>query len=307
MLTVVLATVLLRAGADATGYLNAAIGIGGVAGALVSGLLVLRRNLAGPLLAGAGVLAAGALLLGFADLLVIAMAAIVMASAGHLVLEVVAATLMQRVTTDAVRGRAVGALMTVETLAEGAGSFLLPVLVTGIGGAVVLGSLALLMVVAAVVGLLLIGRSATRAHTPFEATIARVARLPLFAGASGASLEAALERLVAVPVRAGETVIRQGEAADRFYIIEAGAFSVTQQTADGGVAELRRLAPGDVFGELGLLTSSPRSATVTATSEGLVLALDGPAFQALVSGAASIRGRLLHLYDGPPAATIAVP
>ncbi len=307
VLTVVLATDILRAGADATGYLNAAIGIGGVAGAVASGLLVLRRNLAGPLLAGAGVLAAGALLLGFADLLVVAMAAIVMASAGHLVLEVVAATLMQRVTTDAVRGRAVGALMTVETVAEGLGSFLLPVLVTGIGGVVVLGSLAVLMVAAALAGLLLIGRSATRAQTPFEATIAQVAELPLFAGASGASLEAALERLVAVPVRAGETVIRQGEAADRFYIIESGTFSVTQEGTDGSVTELRRLAPGDVFGELGLLTSSPRSATVTATGDGLVLALDGPAFQALVSGAASIRGRLLHLYDGPPAATIAVP
>ena len=102
-------------------------------------------------------------------------------------------------------------------------------LVTGIGAAVVLGSLAVLMVAAAFAGLLLIGRSATRAHTPFESTIARVAELPLFAGASGASLEAALERLVAVPVRAGETVIRQGEAADRFYIIESGTFSVTQE------------------------------------------------------------------------------
>jgi predicted MFS family arabinose efflux permease len=307
VLTVVLATDILRAGADATGYLNAAIGVGGVAGALASGLLVLRRNLAAPLLAGAGVLAAGALLLGFANILVIAMAAIVLASAGHLVLEVVAATLMQRVTTDAVRGRAVGALMTVETLAEGLGSFLLPVLVTGIGAAVVLGSLALLMVAAALAGLVLIGRAATRAHTPFEATIARVAQLPLFAGASGASLESALERLVAVPVRTGETVIRQGEAADRFYIIESGTFSVTQEAADGSVTELRRLAPGDVFGELGLLNAAPRSASVTATSDGLVLALDGPAFGALVSGAASIRGRLLHLYDAPPAATIAVP
>jgi MFS family permease len=307
VLTVVLATDILRAGADATGYLNAAIGVGGVAGALASGLLVLRRNLAGPLLAGAAVLAAGALLLGFANILVIAMAAIVLASAGHLVLEVVAATLMQRVTTDAVRGRAVGALMTVETLAEGLGSFLLPVLVTGIGAAVVLGSLALLMVAAALAGLVLIGRAVTRAHTPFEATIARVAQLPLFAGASGASLESALERLVAVPVRTGETVIRQGEAADRFYIIESGTFSVTQEAADGSVTELRRLAPGDVFGELGLLNAAPRSASVTATSDGLVLALDGPAFGALVSGAASIRGRLLHLYDAPPAATIAVP
>jgi predicted MFS family arabinose efflux permease len=307
VLTVVLATDILQAGADATGYLNAAIGIGGVAGAVVSGVLVLRRNLAGALLAGAGVLALGSLALGFADVLVVAMGAIVLISAGHLVLEVLAATLMQRVTTDAVRGRTVGALMTVETLAEGVGSFLLPVLAIGIGAAAVLGTLAALMVAAALAGLVMIGRAATRAPTPFESTIARVAQLPLFAGATGSSLEAALDRLVPIPIAAGQVVIRQGEAADRFYIIESGDFVVTQVAADGSPRELRTLVADDVFGELGLLRGAPRSATVTAATDGLLLALDGPSFLAMVSGAASIRGRLLDLYDPSPAATIAVP
>ena len=307
VLTVVLATDILQAGADATGYLNAAIGIGGVAGALVSGVLVLRRNLAGALLAGAAVLALGSLALGFADALVVAMGAIVLISAGHLVLEVLAATLMQRVTTDAVRGRTVGALMTVETLAEGVGSFLLPVLAIGIGAAAVLGTLAALMVAAALAGLVMVGRAATRALTPFESTIARVAQLPLFAGATGSSVEAALDRLVPIPVAASQAVVRQGEAADRFYIIESGTFVVTQVAADGSTRELRTLAADDVFGELGLLRGAPRSATVTAVTDGLVLALDGPSFLAMVSGAASIRGRLLDLYDASPAATIAVP
>lgn len=307
VLTVVLATDILRAGADATGYLNAAIGIGGVAGAVVSGVLVLRRNLASALLAGAGVLALGSLALGFADALVVAMGAIVLISAGHLVLEVLAATLMQRVTTDAVRGRAVGALMTVETLAEGVGSFLLPVLAIGTGTAAVLGTLAALMVAAALAGLVMVGRAATREPTPFESTITRVAQLPLFAGATGSSLEAALDRLVPIPVGAGQAVVRQGEAADRFYIIESGTFVVTQDAADGSTREIRTLAADDVFGELGLLRGAPRSATVTAATDGLVLALDGPSFLAMVSGAASIRGRLLDLYDPSPAATIAVP
>jgi hypothetical protein len=48
------------------------------------------------------------------------------------------------------------------------------------------------------------------------------------------------------------------------------------------------------------------SATVSARTDGLVLALDGPTFLAMVSGAASIRGRLLNLYGPSPAATIAV-
>ena len=299
VLTVVLATDILRAGADATGYLNAAIGIGGVAGAVASGLLVLRRNLAGPLLAGALVLAGGAFVLGYANSLVVAMLAIVLISGGHLILEVVAATLLQRVTTDAVRGRAIGGLVTVETLAEGVGSFLLPVLVTSLGAAAVLGSGTVLMVVAGVVGLVLVGSAATRPPSAFDDTIARVAQLPLFAGVTGASLEGALDRLVASTVAAGDAVVRQGEPADRFYIIESGSFTVTQIGANGETRELRTLGAGDVFGELGLLNAAPRSATVTAVTDGVVLALDGAQFLEMVSGAASIRGRLLQLYDQP--------
>ena len=297
VLTVVLATDILQAGADATGYLNAAIGIGGVVGAVASGLLVLRRNQAAPLLVGVVVLAAGAFVLGLSTTLVVAMLAIVLISGGHLVLEVIAATLLQRVTTDAVRGRAVGALMTVETLAEGAGSFLLPVLVTSIGAAAVLGSGSVLMIVAGVIGLVLVGRAATRAPSAFEATIARVAQLPLFVGVSAASLEAALDRLAVVSVAAGEFVVRQGEPADKFYIIEAGSFSVSQTGTDGATRALRTLGPGDVFGELGLLNAAPRSASVGATTDGVVLALDGSAFLAMVGRATTIRSRLLHLYD----------
>ena len=112
MLTVIIATDVLTAGEAATGYLNAAVGIGGVTGAIVAGALVLRRSLRRPMLLGAAVMAVGCAILGLATELVVAMAAIVLVSAGHLVLEVTGATLLQRVTTDAVRGRAVGLMMT---------------------------------------------------------------------------------------------------------------------------------------------------------------------------------------------------
>ena len=80
---------------------------------------------------------------------------------------------------------------------------------------------------------------------------------------------------------------------------------VRQTGADRTERELRRLGPDDVFGELGLLTEAPRSATVEALSDGVVLALDGADFLALVGGRTTVRGRLLGLYEGasgPPAA-----
>ena len=104
-------------------------------------------------------------------------------------------------------------------------------------------------------------------------------------------------RFVVVPVRAGEVVVRQGDPADRFYIIESGSFVVRQSAPDGTDRELRRLAADEVFGELGLLNAAPRSATVEAVTDGLVLALEGQAFLELVGGPATVRGRLLDLYE----------
>jgi CRP-like cAMP-binding protein len=103
-----------------------------------------------------------------------------------------------------------------------------------------------------------------------------------------------------VTVRAGDSIVRQGAPADRFYLVQGGRFRVTQRQAAGRDEELRTLGPDDVFGELGLLNGAPRSATVTATTDGSLLALDGPAFLELVGGGGAIRGRLQSLYASTP-------
>jgi MFS family permease len=302
MLTVIIATDVLTAGEAATGYLNAAVGIGGVTGAIVAGALVLRRSLRTPMLLGAAVMAVGCAILGLATELVVAMAAIVLVSAGHLVLEVTGATLLQRVTTDAMRGRAVGLMMTTDTGAEAAGSFIVPVLVAAFGTAAVLGVSGVVMLVAIVVGVALIGPSITRQVNAPEATLGRVLALPLFAGVSNAAVERVLEQLVEAPMAAGDVVIRQGDPADRFYVIESGTVVVTQSDAAGATRELRRMGPDEVFGELGLLSGAPRSATVTAATDGLLLALDADAFLELVGRRTAVGGRPRNQYDQVPAA-----
>ena len=161
----------------------------------------------------------------------------------------------------------------------------------GIGGLLMLGASALAVI--------LIGGAVNRPASPFEGVVGRVAQLPLFASASPAGLELAMNRLTPQPVHAGDAIVRQGEPADRFYIVASGRFVVRQAASDGEDLELRRLGPDDVFGELGLLRGAPRSATVVAETEGLLLSLDGPAFLELVGSATSLRGRLLDLYDPP--------
>ncbi len=86
-----------------------------------------------------------------------------------------------------------------------------------------------------------------------------------------------------VPMRfsAGETIVRQGEVASRFYVITSGEVEVIQET-NGGEQPLRRLGPGRHFGELALLQNSKRTASVRAATDTTVLAIARQDFASLV-------------------------
>lgn len=114
-------------------------------------------------------------------------------------------------------------------------------------------------------------------------------------------LEAVAVALAPVHVRSGERVVEQGDVADRFYFIDRGSFRMTQRAGAGEEVELRMLGPGDVFGEIGLLTAASRTATVTAASDGALLALDRDGFLDLVSSGPGLSSRLLDLHRGATA------
>jgi MFS family permease len=299
VITVVLALDILKAGDAGNGYLNAAIGIGGLVGGFLAGVLVLRRGLEMPLIAGAVVTGVGTLGLGLTKDLSVALVVIGVAAAGAIVIDVVTTTIFQRLIPDDLRGRGTGVLMTLGTITGAAGAFLLPIGVSGLGPLPAFAGLGIATIVITLVGIGLIGTAADRAPTLYEATMERVSKLPLFAGVTRARLEAAMHRVIEVPVKAGEEIVTQGDTADRFYIIEDGTFTVTQTPPEGGPAVvLRQLGKDDVFGELGLLRREPRSATVTAATDGMLLALERDDFLALVGATGQLRGRMLNLYTG---------
>jgi CRP-like cAMP-binding protein len=74
---------------------------------------------------------------------------------------------------------------------------------------------------------------------------------------------------------------------------------VSKRGADGSDVFLRTLSDDDVFGERGLIARAPRAATVTAETNGRVFAMEGDDFLELVGGRASVRERLMTLYDSP--------
>ncbi|MGZ6340695.1 MAG: MFS transporter [Candidatus Limnocylindrales bacterium] len=298
VLTVVLATQVLGAGEAATGYLNAAIGVGGLIGALASGALVLRADFGLPLVGGGLVFGLGLAALGVAPGLAVALVAMAVAAAGSLVMEVMATTLFQRMIPDRLRGRALGGLETIGTLSNAGGALVLPLAAEQFGAAPVLVGGAVLMAVCVVIAAIL-ARPVLRRGSAMAATLDRMAGLSVFAGVPLVRLEAAARRLVELAVEPGEAVVRQGEPADRFYVIVLGDYLVTRVEPGQDEAEaIRRMGPDEVFGEIGLLRGSPRTATVTAVSPGHLLALEGPDFLELVGSGPELVGRMLDLHRG---------
>ncbi len=81
-----------------------------------------------------------------------------------------------------------------------------------------------------------------------------------------------LDRIEAVAVWANDTVIREGDEGDYYYMIESGRAQVTRQV--GGVnVLLADLKAGDAFGEEALVSGARRNATVTMKSGGVLLRL----------------------------------
>lgn len=104
-------------------------------------------------------------------------------------------------------------------------------------------------------------------------------RTPVFEPLPVPELEAVARSAHELPVTPGQTIIHQGDPGDRFYAVADGTFDV--HIADRHIRTIHR---GGSFGEVALLADTPRTATVTATTPGLLLAIDRAPFLIAVTG-----------------------
>lgn len=81
----------------------------------------------------------------------------------------------------------------------------------------------------------------------------------------------------------GESIIREGEPGDAFYVITGGRARVVKKGDNDREVPLDVLRPGDEFGEMAILQGAVRTATVRCSSDTTVLRLDGKDFQKFLS------------------------
>jgi CRP-like cAMP-binding protein len=92
------------------------------------------------------------------------------------------------------------------------------------------------------------------------------------------------------PIRPDQKVVCEGEIDDTVYVVASGELRVVRES-DGG-SELARLGPGDMFGEMALLESGPRTATVEAVGYAQVLRFDAGRISALLRDFPAFRSHL---------------
>ena len=278
VLIVVSAFNLLHTGNSGVGFLNAASGVGGLAGALAAFALVGRRRLAGNFAIGILLWGLPLALIGIWPNSTVALVLLGVVGVGNTLVDVAALTLLQRAVADEVLGRVFGVLEGLMIGTIGVGAAIAPLLISALGirGAlIVTGSF--LPVIAALFWrkLAQLDADSEVAERPLELLRA----IPIFAPLPPPTLEHLAGRAVPVQVPAGTELFRQGDPGDRFYVISDGEVEIS---IDGGPPIVE--GPGEYFGEIALLNDVPRTATVRARTDVELYALERDEFVGAVTG-----------------------
>jgi MFS family permease len=271
-------------GASGLGWLESTLGVGSILGGLLAIGLATRKRLASDFGWGVIFWALPLLLISIWPTAAAAFLAMAIIGAANPIVDINANTIIQRITPDAVLGRVFGALESCLIATMALGALAMPVLIAGPGlrwGLVIIGAPIVAIGLAALRHLRRLDRSVSE-----PAGVELLGSTPLFAPLARPLLENLAGRMVRVAVPAGETVVREGDVGDRFYVIESGSLAATFEGRP-----LSTMGPGECFGEIALLRDVPRTATVTAVEDSVLQGVERDDFLAAMSGDRDLMSR----------------
>ena len=283
VLVVVAAIDMLGMGEPGVGALNAAMGLGGLAGAAGSIALAGRDRLSpafGLALAGWG---APIAVIGLAVHPVVALLALLTVGVANAFIDVSGFTLIQRMTPNASRLSVLGLIDSVVNGGVALGGVIAPVLieVLGIRGALIASGLILPLAT------VLIAPALRRTDEGGAADARRVQLIrgdALFAPLSLAAVEHLAAALQPVHLEDGDWLMREGESGQAYVLVDTGKIEISRAGRT-----VRVLGAGDGVGEIALMQDVPRTASVRAVGPVLAFSLGRDAFLEAVVGHAASR------------------
>lgn len=120
-----------------------------------------------------------------------------------------------------------------------------------------------------------------------------LARVPLFQGFGPRELDAVVPAARPVTVAARQEVFHKGDAGSQLYVVIDGRLKALTTSPEGDDVVFNVMGPGEVFGEVALLSESPRSATVRAIERCELLVLDRRDFLAFLKRSPDVAVRML--------------
>ena len=274
---VVLAVDILETGPQGVGIIDSVFGVGAILGGFYAIGRATRNRLASDLALGTVLWSLPLLLIVAYPSPVTVFASAILLGFGNPLVDVNFATIVQRLTPDAVLGRVFGAYEGALIAGMALGSAVTPFLISSFGLQWALAILALVVGIPALAFIPRCLRLDGTLRAPEGTTLLR--GISIFSPLSPVKIESLAGSLTTETAAAGTAVVREGDVSDRFLVIVSGRVEVTQ---DG--EHVRFEGPGEFFGEIGLLRDVPRTATVTAVEDTTLYSLARDDFLDAVRG-----------------------
>lgn len=282
----------LDLGESGYSYFFAASALGGVLLAAFANKFAAMPRLAPVIAVCLALQGAPRALISFADNLWVVLALFVVSGAGMVMIDVLALTSLQRAMPNNVMGRTLATITAVSLLAASVSTFGASYAIErfGLGGALFVAGNSLPIIAALTFPLLLKGEAIeAQGLEIIRGRVDLIERLDLFDGLSRAGIESLARAAAPVSLPVGHVLMNQGDAPDDLWLLESGELAIS---TDGGARQLPPVSDIGYVGEIGLLRSQTRTATVTVVAPSKLLRITGERFLDAISVSSASPGLL---------------
>lgn len=137
--------------------------------------------------------------------------------------------------------------------------------------------------------------SRLRTQQLLEERVSLLEQAPLFSVLHPGDLETLAGKFHVIRVRKGEVIFREGEPAERLFLIDQGKVKLSMGTPAGQELMIAVLGRGQIFGELAVIDRGPRAMDARAMEDTRVFALESDVFWTLLENRPALARRLLEL------------